>query len=147
MIIYLYKINEAPNKLVKTLGAPESVNASPYGPINIEAPEMLLGDEAIDYNYAFVPAYGKYYFVREPSLDANGLVVYPFEVDPLMSNAAEILNLDVTIERQERNFNEYIADGTFVPDSREFIEVVNFEDGFNENGELILITAGGAATI
>lgn len=148
MTVTLYTTSSPNNKIIKDLDDGfEILNAEPYGDIDINNPNMLLGTVNGIYNYAYIDDYGKYYFVDEPVRAQNGLSVYPFKLDPLMSNASEILELQAVIERQAGRFNEYIADGTFIPDTREFIQCVNFSNGFNSSGELILITAGGIASI
>lgn len=147
MIVQLCNTTEPNEKLIKELIDIVNVDATPYGQIDIEAPTMLIATVSGLYNYCYIPDYGKYYYVSEPTRAQNGMSYYKMEVDPLMSNASDILNLDVTVERQQSNFNEYINDGTFVADTREFIQCVNFSNGFNDTGELILVTAGGVATI
>ena len=147
MLITFYKIDEPNNKLVKTLIGGFQVDATLYDPISLEQPQVILSSEYDNYNYAYIEQYDRYYFVGEPILDHDGLFIYPFMIDVLMSNKDQILELEATIQRQEYNFNEYINDGTFIPDTREFIQCINFTNGFNDTGELILITAGGVATI
>lgn len=148
MTVSFYTTTSPNNKIIKDLGtAYEVENVEPFGDIDLNAPQLLMGTISEIYNYCYIPAYGKYYFVDEPIRTQNGLSVYPLKIDPLMSNASQILELEAVIERQAERFNEYIADGTFIPDTREFIQCVNFTNGFNSTGELILITAGGVASI
>ena len=147
MLITFYKIDEPNNKLVKTLIGGFQVDATLYEPYSLEQPQVILSTAYDDYNYAYIEDYDRYYFVGEPIMDHDGLIIYPFMIDVLMSNKDQILDLEATIQRQEYNFNEYINDGTFIPDTREFIQCINFTNGFNDSGELILITAGGVATI
>lgn len=147
MNVTLYKVSDPNNKLIKTLGTGTDVSAAAYDPQSVEQPQLLLSTANSDYNYAYISDFGKYYFIGEPILNNDGILVYPLTLDPLMTYADDILNLDAVIQRQAENFNEYINDGTFIPDTREFIQCVNFSTGFNDTGELILITAGGVATI
>ena len=147
MIVQMYHTDSPNNKLIKDLSLYKTYDATPYGPVDVDKPQMIFSSDISDYNYAYIPEYNKYYFVNAPVLSSDGMAVYELECDALMTNYEDILNLDVTIKRSETIFNEYIDDGTFVPDTREFVQCVTFEDGFNETGELILITAGGIATI
>jgi hypothetical protein len=66
------------------------------------------------------------------------------EVDPLMSFKNDILALKVVVSKQSSidNGDEYIDDGSLVTDNLMFKTVYNFANGFNNNSEYILITAG-----
>ena len=66
------------------------------------------------------------------------------EVDPLMSFKRDILALSVVVSKQSSpsNGDEYIDDGSLVTDNQLFKTVYKFADGFNDNAQYILITAG-----
>lgn len=148
MTVMFYNTTSPNNKIIKDISDGYEVdNVEPFGEIDLNNPQLLMGSISSAYNYCYISEYDKYYFVDEPIRTQNGLSIYPLRIDSLMSNASQILELDAVIERQESIFNEYINDGTFVPDTREFIQCVNFSGGFNSTGELILITAGGVANI
>ena len=61
-----------------------------------------------------------------------------------MSFRSDIFALKVVVDKQsnESNGDEYIDDSSLVTDNLMFNTVYNFPDGFNNNGEYILITAG-----
>ena len=62
-----------------------------------------------------------------------------------MSFKNEILNQSVIIDKQENDddASKYLDDGSYVTENRTFTEILNYPNGFNENPEYILITAGG----
>ena len=66
------------------------------------------------------------------------------KVDPLMSFRADILALKVVVNKQSDpvHGDEYIDDGSLVADNLMFKTVYNFPEGFNDEGEYFLITAG-----
>ena len=66
---------------------------------------------------------------KEEDFQRNKKGYFYFYVDELGPNGLSI--------------NKYYNDGSFIVSSKEFIKTINFPNGFNENGEFILITAGG----
>ena len=96
------------------------------------------------YNYAYIGEFRRYYYIKNVTSARNNLWEVQFEIDPLMSFKADICALKVVVDKQsnESNGDEYIDDSSLVTDNLMFNTVYNFPDGFNNNGEYILITAG-----
>lgn len=96
------------------------------------------------YNYAYIAEFRRYYYIKNVISARNNLWEVQFEIDPLMSFKADIFALKVVVDKQsnESNGDEYIDDSSLVTDNLMFNTVYNFPDGFNNNGEYILITAG-----
>lgn len=106
--------------------------------IRFETPEILL------YNYAYIPQFRRYYYVTNRTSFREGLFDVTFSVDVLMSFRGDISQLVVIADKQSmaENGDEYIDDSSFVAEAVMFQTVYNFPNGFNSNGEFILITAG-----
>ena len=106
--------------------------------INIESPNVLR------FNYAYIPDFQRYYFVKEITNLRKNIWTLELEVDPLMSFKGDILALDVVVDKQSSDSigDEYIDDGSLVADNNTFTSVYNLSSGFNDRGEYILITAG-----
>ena len=114
-------------------------SCSLLGPvINIESSNVLR------FNYAYIPDFQRYYFVKEITNLRKNIWTLELEVDPLMSFKGDILALDVVVDKQssESIGDEYIDDGSLVADNNTFTSVYNLSSGFNDHGEYILITAG-----
>lgn len=96
------------------------------------------------YNYAYIPSLQRYYSIVNRNALRDGLWEVQFAVDVLMSFRNDIINLNVIVDKQamRKNGNEYIDDGSLVAENVMFQTIYNFPEGFNENPELILITAG-----
>lgn len=105
---------------------------------------MFENDAPLRYNYAYIPEFRRYYYIKNVISSKNKLWEVNFEVDPLMSFRSDIFALKVVVDKQsnESNGDEYIDDSSLVTDNLMFNTVYNFPDGFNNNGEYILITAG-----
>jgi hypothetical protein len=72
----------------------------------------------------------------------GGRMVFYCSVDVLESFKTQIKSQTAIVDKQESLSNLYFNDGSFRKDSREFYTVKTFPNGFNDNSEYILITAG-----
>ena len=106
--------------------------------INIESSNVLR------FNYAYIPDFQRYYFVKEIINLRKNIWTLELEVDPLMSFKGDILALQVVVDKQSSDSigDEYIDDGSLVADNNTFTSIYNLSKGFNDYGEYILITAG-----
>lgn len=92
-------------------------------------------------NYMKMGAY--YYFITVEALPGGSRYRIVGKRDPLTSFKNDILMLDVIADKNQYESNMYIDDGSFITESRENIQLLNFSGGFNDSGLYILIAAGG----
>jgi hypothetical protein len=112
---------------------------------SIVNPEItVVSINPLRYNYCYIPLLQRYYYINNVISEKNGVWKLIMEVDPLMSFKNDILALKVVVSKQSSadNGDEYIDDGSLVTDNLMFKTVYNFANGFNNNSEYILITAG-----
>ena len=100
--------------------------------------------DVLRYNYAYIPQFQRYYDITDRTAFREGLWDVSFAVDVLMSFRGDINQLAVVVDKQSmlENGNEYIDDSSLVAENVMFQTVYNFQNGFNDTGEFILITAG-----
>lgn len=128
-----------------------TVNAVIKGELSIETPVLILDytGDSNNINYMKIPELHRTYFIN----DIIKLTGQRYEIhgksDVLESFKNDILNMNCIINKQQSPMlsNMYLDDGSFVLENKEFNTVVNFPTGFNDNGEYILITAGGGGGI
>lgn len=98
-----------------------------------------------DYNYMYIGEFDRYYFIDDISSVRNRLWTITASTDVLMSFKNDILTSSVILDKVENEVvaNLYLDDGSFVMDSRKYNEIKEFPNGLNENGQFILICAGG----
>ena len=98
-----------------------------------------------DYNYMYIGEFDRFYFIDDISSVRNRLWTIKASTDVLMSFKNDILTSSVILDKVENELaaNLYLDDGSFVMDSRKYNEIKEFPNGLNENGEFILICAGG----
>lgn len=130
----------------------DDVLATIKGALSVENPVLILqykSDIQSNVNYVYIPEYNRYYFVTDIINLTGGRYEIHCKVDVLMSFKDYILNLSCIVDKQSSkdNANMYLDDGSFVVQSKEFVNTINFPRGFNDNGEFILITAGGGVTV
>ena len=130
----------------------DDVSATIKGALSVENPVLILqykSDIQSNVNYVYIPEYNRYYFVTDIINLTGGRYELHCKVDVLMSFKDYILNLSCIVDKQSSkdNANMYLDDGSFVVQSKEFVDTINFPRGFNDNGEFILITAGGGVTV
>ena len=95
-------------------------------------------------NYLYWQETGRYYYIDNIELMTGGRMAFYCSVDVLESFKTQIKAQTAIIDKQEsRNeTNLYLNDGSFVDTEQTFNEIKNFQTGFNEVGEFILINAG-----
>lgn len=146
MQITLYKNNSEPERVTKSISGSLTLSGTVRGETNIINPEILIegspDDFPSDYNYAYIPEFERYYFINEVTAYRNNVTVLFMHVDVLMSFKDDILSNEAMVDKQAILGNMYLNDGSWMHESREFYTIKSFQNGFNDDGEYILITAG-----
>ena len=79
---------------------------------NIVEPEILTEVNPVGYNYAHIPQFDRYYFIKECKAVRTGLFLIKMKSDPLTSFASQILTLPAYCTRTENVYKQtpYIMD-------------------------------------
>ena len=139
------------NIINKYIDEVATVNAVIKGELSVETPVLILDytGDSNNINYMVIPELHRTYFIN----DIIKLTGQRYEIhgksDVLESFKNDILAMNCIINKQQgaTQSNMYLDDGSFVLENKEFNTVINFPNGFNDNGEYILITAGGGGGI
>lgn len=146
MEIKLFKTLSPRKKLVKELTDGITLTGTLRGQSSVMSPSLQIQDIAvIGYNYCYIPDFGRYYYINEINALRTNLFELSLGIDVLMTYASEIRGNYAIVDKVE-NFGvafNYINDGSWINTNRTEQSVINFANGFNDNGEFILITAGG----
>lgn len=100
---------------------------------DINHPVFKLSSEYVDYNYAYVEDFGRYYFVNKPEGKAGTHILLRCNVDVLMSYKDELLELECSVVR-----NEVIPIGDIVDEKlpiKAKRRIVSFEFGDRFDGD------------
>ena len=148
MEITLYTNESEKNKLEKTITHSILLEGNLRDESSIINPIILISSNKEDipymYNYAYIPAFGRYYFITDIESVRTGIWRVSMHVDVLMSYKEQIKNLNVIINNSEQTgANNYLSGEQWITNVKNTTNIVNFPNGLNDNGEFILITAGG----
>lgn len=147
-IVILYQYDGSPVRVPKTKTHVATRQCAFVTNVNEQSPDIYMTAEGIDpsrTNYMYIDTFNRYYWIRDNYLDANGRLHLVGKVDVLESVANQLLGLPAVVDKIElpEYSNRYLDDGSWINENRSYTEVLPFANGFNENGEFILITAGG----
>lgn len=146
MDLRLYYTSDENNKINKSLSNGVILTGTMRDSSSIIKPVILVeGSSFSNYNYAYIPQFDRYYFIKEVINYRHNLWILELECDVLMSFKNSILNMNcILLETESRGADRYLADSrVWVTKVKDKTDIINFPNGLLENGEYILITAGG----
>ena len=105
---------------------------------------LQYNEQVFASNYVYIPAWGRYYFIDDVRVMTGGRVEVSLSVDVLESFKVPILELNVILsDTEQTGLNNYLPSESFVVNCKHKTDIINFSNGLSDNGEFILITAGG----
>lgn len=143
-VIFYYNLSDD-RAINKSLAQPKSFEGILRDEVNLMNPVIRFeSSEILRYNYAYIPEFQRYYSIQDKVCYRQNVWDVSFDVDVLMSFRGDIMALTAVVDKQSgQNIgDEYIDDGSLVTENVMFKTVYNFSNGFNDEGEYILITAG-----
>lgn len=146
MTIQLCDTADKNNVINKTIATIDTVAATIKGESSIINPTLILEykNPLIGVNYVFIPDWNRYYFVRDIKVATGGRYEIDLSVDVLQSFKEQILKCGVILsDTEQTGVNKYLPSDSFVVNCKSKTDIVNFSGGLLDNGEYILITAGG----
>ena len=147
MNITLYQNQSEYNKIGKSLILVESLSGNMRNETSIIKPEILVNrTDPTGFNYVFISELNRYYFVDDVEVLRTGVLVIKLRVDVLESFKTGIL-AQTAIVSKTTTPNLYLPDENLKTMVKTKTDIVNFPSGLLENGEFILITAGGIPTL
>lgn len=141
MKMMLYTTDSENNAINKTLSNEIEYDIRVKKQTSVVNPVIILkSDTYITSNYAYIPKFNRYYFIRDIRVFPNKIYELSLQCDVLESFKNDILNSYATITEDETG-NNYI-DKDYVKEVRKNVEYVDFAKPFlsYENGDYILIT-------
>lgn len=146
MIIRLYKNTSDTNVVNKTLtNVIELSDASIRGSVDVLNPVIRIVSTADlpKYNYCYLPAYGRYYFITDITEYRTDCFDITLKVDVLETYKASFLPLEAVIGRQEKQYNLYLNDDKWSVYANRQVLTREFPNGFLNQGQYYLTMAGG----
>lgn len=145
MEIQLCTNNSEKNKINKSITTGVTLSGNMRNESNIVNPVIVINiDSPVDYNYCYIPLFKRYYFITDYVLIRTGIWQLKLKSDVLMSFKDSILNSQVLVNKTESTGkNNYLAGSNWVNNCKAKTDIISFSNGLLDNGEFILITAGG----
>lgn len=138
-------VNESErNTIGKVLKNELTVSGTLKKECSILRPSILFsGINPAIYNYAYIPEFGRYYYIGNPVSVRENLWEIPFSVDVLESWKSQIKQQDAIIERQENEYNLYLNDPEWKVYTNKQVLTREFPSGFLDSGNYFLTVVGG----
>lgn len=148
MDITLYQTVSERERINKVLGNYIAMTGTLRGESSVINPSFLIEySNPSDYNYCYIPSFGRYYFITNITSVRNNIWRIDCSVDVLMSFRNEILNLEVIVSQDSLPDTECYMNGEVWKSTvKTKTDIINFPSGLLDSGEYILITSGGIAT-
>ncbi len=146
MILTLYKTLDGDNVINKTLTEPTDFNINLKAEVDINSPELLMvrvtGLDYNDYNYAYLPDFERYYFIRSCRLINASIYKLTLECDFIETYKADILSSSANFRKSisSGDYGEVFLDKT----GKEIITDYASDETIELERTFILSTLGGA---
>ena len=144
--ISLFKTASENNRVVKTLTDEKQLSGELRNQTSVLNPSIRIesSDNISTYNYAYIPEFGRYYYIADITSVRTNCWTISLRCDVLMSYKDEIHRLNVILNNtQETGLSNYLASPNWVNLVKTKTDIKVFPSGLSEQGEFILITAGG----
>lgn len=143
LTLQFYNTTSNPKKINKAISAVGgAITLNPFEDFDTENPYVILDNGTAVGNYAKID--NDYFFAEQPILMTGNRKMVRFTKDVLMSNKAQLLNVEVIAERSSNLYNSYMYDPVQAQQANK--EIQNYEFyrvGNYGHGRLVLVTIGG----
>lgn len=144
--ISLFKTASENNRVVKVLTNEKQLSGELRNQTSVLSPKIRIESEEniSSYNYCYIPEFGRYYYIVDITSVRTRVWEVSMRCDVLMSYKDEIQGLNVILDNtQETGLSNYLASPNWVNLVKTTTYIKVFPSGLSEQGEFILITAGG----
>lgn len=141
--VTLYNTSSDNEKINKSLGTGTAFDIVLKEQTDAFRPSFRIASSSnlSGYNYAYIPHYGRYYFIESVEATPNGYWVITCRCDVLMSFKDAILALSGTVTRSETLWNAYLNDPEYKALAYRKCVTKAFPNEINDDN-FILITVG-----
>lgn len=144
--ISLFKTASENNRVVKVLTDEKQLSGELRNQTSVLNPTIRIesADNISGYNYCYIAEFGRYYYITDIVSVRTNCWVISLRCDVLMSYKDEIQSMNVILNNtQETGLSNYLSSPNWVSLVKTKTDIKVFPSGLSEQGEFILITAGG----
>lgn len=137
--------NSEKNKINKNITEGITLTGALRNESNVVNPSIVIRiDNPTMYNYAYITEFNRYYFITDYISLRTGIWQINLKSDVLMSFKDSILSENVIISNTESTGkNNYLSGSNWVSNCKAKTDIISFTNGLLNDGQYILITAGG----
>lgn len=142
MEIIFYNTSSENNRIGKTLSNEHTLTGSFKTEIDIQNPVIQVNTNLLNFNYCFIPDLNRYYFINKIEITRTNLFTVFLHIDVLETYKEEIKALHVVVTNSSGGnpyYDGYI-DGV---DVRTEYQTKQFENNFDEDGQIVLVALYG----
>ena len=144
MEIRLCNNNSEKNKINKSITTGITLAGTLRNSSNVVMPTIIINIEnPTIYNYAYIPEFKRYYYITDYISIRTGIWQINLKSDVLMSFKDSILSSKVLVNKSESNGDYYLPGSNWVSTCKAKTDIISFRGGLLNDGQYILITAGG----
>lgn len=103
---------------------------------SITHPVFLIDHIDTEFNYAYIPAWKRYYFIGNINLSNNEIMELTLDVDPMASYRSDIFNYSIYVERAASDHDGTLIDNLYPTTTEVTVDQANISDIFNNNTSL-----------
>ena len=144
--ISLFKTASENNRVVKVLTDEKQLSGELRNQTSVLNPTIRIESayNISGYNYCYISEFGRYYYITDIVSVRTNCWVISLRCDVLMSYKNEIQSMNAILNNtQETGLSNYLASSNWVSLVKTKTDIKVFPSGLSEQGEFILITAGG----
>ena len=141
MLINFYKNKSDSNVVGKTLDSLKTVNGTIKSNFDILSPYVEVSFNPIEYNYCYIPALKRYYFINDYRVIRNALFGISLKIDVLETYKTQIKA--GTADLVSSGEASYSSNSDYVTDVRNVIKKIDFNYTFKKSNDMVLITLVG----
>lgn len=143
MDILFYNTSSESNRIGKTLVNETTLTGSFKTEIDIQNPIIQVNTNLLNFNYCYIPDLNRYYFINKIEITRTNLFTIFLHIDVLETYKDEIKGLNVIVNSSSGG-NPYYDGYISGVDVRTEYETKQFENNFDENGQIVLVALYGA---
>lgn len=145
MDITFYINNSEKNKISKNLTNNTHISGTLRNETGVMNPVILIHSvNPTKFNYVYITEFNRYYFITDMVSIRTDIWQVKLHVDVLMSFKDSLKNVKVILNDSEvEGADNYLTGEQWVTNVKDTTSIINFPNGLRDNGEYILITAGG----
>lgn len=145
--VTLYENASEDNRVTKALTQRLSISGTLKENTSIINPAILIRAtmaQITQCNYFYIPAFGRYYFLRDVISRTNNLVEIQGHVDVLQSFQTQIKANRAVISAQENNWNLYLNDGSIRVYQKTLCGTLAFPNTLSDYNYVLLLAGSGS---